>query len=126
MPSEFFTTSLHSVNSPVFIKKYVKRANYLLSQSCRHYLVGAIIEPCPIHTRKCVRICASVRVLALARQGHLLHLRVNIQAMQVTSLLLALICQVTCDRYCTRGRLSIAGRTKTFPAQSKRVKEGVI
>ena len=41
-----------------------------------------------------------MRVLALAHRGRLLHPRVNVQAMQVTSSLLALICQVTSDWYC--------------------------
>ena len=90
MPSESFTTSLRSVNSPAFIKKYDKRANCLLSRSCHHYLVGAIIGPRPIHTRECVR------VLTLVCRGHLLHARVNVQATQVTSLL-TFVCQVTCD-----------------------------
>ena len=49
----------------------------------------------------CVRICASVRVLALARRGRLWHVRVNVQATRVTSSLLALVCQVSCDLYCT-------------------------
>ena len=101
MPSEFYSTSLHSVNSPAFIKKYDKRANCLLSRSCHHCLVGAIIGPRPIRTRECVRICASVRVLALARQGRLLHARMNVQATRVTSSLLALVCQVSFDLYCT-------------------------
>ena len=100
MPSESFTTSLRSVNLPVFIKKYDKRTKCLLSRSCHHCLVGAIIGPRPIRTRECVRICASVRVLALVRQGRLLHVRVNVQATRVTSSLLALVCQVTCDLYC--------------------------
>ena len=84
MPSESFTTSLHSVNSPVFIKKYDKRANCLLSRSYHHYLVGAIIGPCPIRTRECVRICVSVSTHTCAsrapfapaheRPGHASHL----------------------------------------------------
>ena len=106
MPSESFTTSLRSVNSPAFIKKYDKRANCLLSRSCHHCLVGAIIGPRPIRTRECVRICASVRVLALARRGRLWHARVNVQATRVTSSLLALVCQVSCDLYCSRLRYS--------------------
>ena len=101
MPSESFTTSLRSVNSPAFIKKYDKRANCLLSRSCHHCLVGAIIGPRPIRTRECVRICASVRVLTLVRRGRLWHARVNVQATRVTSSLLALVCQVSCDLYCT-------------------------
>ena len=100
MPSESFTTSLRSVNSPAFIKKYDKHANCLLSRSCHHSLVGGIIRPRPIRTRECVRICVSVRVLALARRGRLLHARVNVQATRVTSSLLALVCQVSCDLYC--------------------------
>ena len=77
------TTSLCLVNSPVFINK---RANCLLSQSCHHCLVGAIIGPCPICTRKCILlwICMSVWVLVLACRGHLLHLRVNILAVWIT------------------------------------------
>ena len=55
MFSESFTTSLRSVNSPAFIKKYDKRANCLLSRSCHHCLVGAIIGPRPIRTRECAR-----------------------------------------------------------------------
>ena len=103
MPSESFTTSLRSVNSPAFIKRYDKRANCLLSRSCpcHHYLVGAIIGPRPMRTRECVQICASVRVLALARRGRLWHARVNVQATRVTSSLLALVCQVSCDLYCS-------------------------
>ena len=101
MPNESFTTSLHSVNSPVFIKKYDKRVNCLLSRSCYHCLVGAITGPHPIHTRECVRICASVLVLVLAHRGCLLLTHMNVQAMRVTFSLLKLICQVTCDRYCT-------------------------
>ena len=102
MPSESFTTYLRSVNSPAFIKKYDKRANCLLSRSCHHCLVGAIIGPRPIRIRECVRICASVRVLALARRGRLWHVRVNVQAARVTSSLLALVCQVSCDLYCIK------------------------
>ena len=100
MPSESFTTSLRSVNSPAFIKKYDKRTNCLLSRSCHYYLVGAIIGPRPISTCECMRICASVQVLALARRGHLLRARVNVQATRVTSSLLTLVCQVACDLYC--------------------------
>ena len=103
MPSESFTTSLRSVNSPTFIKKYDKRANCLLSRSCHHCHVDAIIGPRPIYTRKCARICASVWVLALARRGRVLHTRVNVQATRVTSSLLALVYQVSCDLYCTSG-----------------------
>jgi hypothetical protein len=99
MPSESLTTSLRSANSPVFIKKYYKRANCLLSRSCHHCLVGAIII---IRTRECMhagmRAHASAR--ARVRRGCLLHLRVNVQAARVTSSLLALVCQVTRDRYC--------------------------
>jgi hypothetical protein len=47
-------------------------------------------------------ICARVIVLALARRGRLLHPRMNVQAARVTSSLLALVCQVTRDRYCRR------------------------
>ena len=107
MPSESSTTSLRSVNSPAFIKKYDKRANCLLSRSCHHCLVGAIIGPRPMCTRECVGICASVRVLALARRGGLWHARVNVQATRVTSSLLALVCQVSCDLYCTPLPLSL-------------------
>ncbi len=96
--SESYTTSLRSANSPAVIKKYDKRANCLLSW---FYLVYAIIVPRPIRTRGCMRICARVRVLALSRRGHILHPRVNVQAARVTSSLLALVCQVTRDRYCT-------------------------
>ena len=59
-------------------KSTISARNCLLSQSCHHCLVGAIIGPHPIHTRKCVWICASVRVLTLVRQGCLLHARVNV------------------------------------------------
>ena len=101
MPSESFTTSLRSVNSPAFIKKYGKCANCLLSRSCHHCLVGAIIGPRPIRTRECVQICASVQVLAFSRRGRLLHARMNVQATRVTSSLLVLVCQVSGDLYCT-------------------------
>ena len=47
-----------------------------------------------------MQICASVQVLVLACRGRLLHPYVNVQAMRVTSSLLALVCQVTCDWYC--------------------------
>ena len=53
----------------------------------------------PIRTRECAQICASMRVLTLARRGRVLHARVNVQATRVTSLLLALVCQVSCDLY---------------------------
>ena len=45
-------------------------------------------------------VSARVRVLALARQGHVLHARVNVEATRVTSSLLAFVCQVSCDLYC--------------------------
>ena len=105
MPSESFTTSLRSVNSPAFIKKYDKHANCLLSRSCHHYLVGCNNWT----TRECVQICASMRVLALARRGGLLHARVNVQAARVTSSLLALVYQVACDLYCTLKTLLFVG-----------------
>ena len=92
MPSESFTTSLRSENLPAFIKIYDKRANCLLSRSCHHYLVGAIIGPRPIRTRECARADMRVRVLALARRGRVLHARVNVEATRVTSSLLALVC----------------------------------
>jgi hypothetical protein len=53
------------------------------------------------YSRVRMRICARVRVLALARRRRLLHPRVNVQAARVTSSLLALVYQVTRDRYCT-------------------------
>ena len=72
-------------------------------------IIIIIIGPHPIHTGKCVRICVSVWVLMLPRRGRLLHPRVNVQAMWFTSSLLALVCQVTCDRYytCSSCRLSL-------------------
>ena len=104
MPSESFTTSLRSVNSPVFIKKYDKHASCLLSRSCHHCLVGAKIVPRPIHTYECVRICASVRVLVLVRRECLLYAHVNVHAMRVTSSLLVLICQIAYDLYCNNSK----------------------
>ena len=72
-------------------------------------IIIIIIGPHPIHTGKCVRICVSVWVLMLPRRGRLLHPRVNVQAMWVTSSLLVLVCRVTCDRYytCSSCRLSL-------------------
>ena len=67
MPSESFTTSLRSVNLPAFIKIYDKRANCLLSRSCHHYLVGAIIGPRPIRPRECARADMRERVRASPR-----------------------------------------------------------
>ena len=66
-------------------------ANCLLSRSCHHWIT-------PYTIRQCMRM--RVCVLALTRRGRLLHPRVSIQAARVTSLLLALVCQVTHDRYC--------------------------
>ena len=88
MPSESFTISLRSVNSPAFIKMYDKHAKCLLSRSCHHCLVGAIIGPHPIRTRECARVdtrerarastraCASRArfVRARERRGHASHL----------------------------------------------------
>ena len=64
MPIESFTTSLRSVNSLAFIKMYDKHMKCLLSRSCHHCLVGAIIGPCPIRTREFVRADIYARACA--------------------------------------------------------------
>ena len=85
MLSKSFSTSLRSVNLPVFIKKYDKCVNCPLSRSCHHYLVGAIIWTTPYtylrvraDMRKCTstHACASRAPFAPAREypNHASHL----------------------------------------------------
>ena len=100
-------SSLHSANSPVFIKKYDRHTNCLLSRSCHHCLFGVILGHA-FYTYSWVHVYTSASVSAWAREyscthaeaeaeGAFLHTHVNIQPVWVSSSLLALICQVTCN-----------------------------
>ncbi len=90
-----FTASLHSTNSPVFIKKSSKHTNCLLSRSCLLFADVAIIGPCLLAcTRTSARQCTSTC------QGCILHTRAISTPLRVATSLLACIYQVTCERYC--------------------------
>ena len=100
-PSRSFTASLRSTNSPTFIKKYHKHVSCLLSRSCHCFASSAIIGPRLPCTCMSTRSHARVRVRALVHQGCILHPCAMSTPLLVTTSLFALICQVTCERFCT-------------------------
>ena len=84
----------------MLIQTYDRRANCLLSRSCHHCAIirsmdHAFYTYSRVHARELE--CASTRACA-PRAPFALH--VNDQPTRVSSSLLALICQVSCDLYC--------------------------